>query len=88
MNVDIYRRSEPGNKLSYLIVPSGQPIPEEATNVDWQSRRRDVHVDDAVEHLHPYDRQPARADPGEGVRDHQRVPPGGQPGRRALNVSS
>src|SRR3954468_23457681 len=55
MNVDIYRRSEPGNKLSYLIVPSGQPIPEEATNVDWQARKRDVHGDEAVEHPPPFE---------------------------------
>ncbi|MBC5781895.1 hypothetical protein H8N03_03000 [Ramlibacter sp. USB13] len=61
MNVDIYRRSEPGNKLSYLIVPTGQPIPEEATNVDWQARKQAVHVDDAVEHLHPYEIDNPRA---------------------------
>jgi hypothetical protein len=34
MKVDIYRRAEAGNKLSYLIVPAGQPIPEEAVNYD------------------------------------------------------
>ena len=61
MNVDIYRRSEPGNMLSYLIVPSGQPIPEEAVNVDWQARQRDVHVDDTTEHLHPYEIDNPRA---------------------------
>ena len=55
MKVDIYRRSEPGNKLSYLIVPAGQPIPEEATNVDWQARQQGVHVDETQEHLHPYE---------------------------------
>lgn len=55
MEVDIYRRPEPGNKFSYLLVPRGQPIPEEATNVDWLLRQRDVHVDDAAEHLHPYE---------------------------------
>jgi hypothetical protein len=61
MQVDIYRRSESGDKLSYLIVPTGQPIPEEATNVDWQARQRDVHVDDAEEHLHPYEIDDPRA---------------------------
>lgn len=55
MKVDIYRRSEPGNMLSYLIVPAGQPIPEEATNVDWQVRQQGVHVDETQEHLHPYE---------------------------------
>ena len=53
MNVDIYRRPEAGNKFSYLIVPSGRPIPEEATNVDWQARQQAVHVDESAEHLHP-----------------------------------
>jgi hypothetical protein len=53
MKVDIYRRSEPGNKLSYLIVPAGNTIPEEATNIDWQLRQRAVHVDDTEQHLHP-----------------------------------
>jgi Family of unknown function (DUF6139) len=35
MRVDLYRRPEPGNHFSYLAVPEGQPIPEEATNTDW-----------------------------------------------------
>jgi hypothetical protein len=53
MKVDIYRRPEAGNKVSYLIVPAGRPIPEEATNVDWALRRLAVTIDEAVEHLHP-----------------------------------
>lgn len=61
MKVDIYRRSEPGNMLSYLIVPTGQPIPEEATSVDWQARQREVHVDESAEHLHPYEIDNPRA---------------------------
>ena len=61
MQVDIYRRNEPGNKLSYLLVPHDQPIPEEATNVDWQLRLRDVHVDDTAEHVHPYEVDAPRA---------------------------
>jgi hypothetical protein len=55
MNVDIYRRAEAQNKFSYLIVPAGQPIPEEATNVDWQARQQGVNVDESQEHLHPYE---------------------------------
>ena len=51
MNVDIYRRPEPANKFSYLIVPHGQPIPQEAVNAEWQLRKQDVHVDDWAEHL-------------------------------------
>jgi hypothetical protein len=61
MKVDIYRRSEPGNKLTYLIVPSGQPIPEEATNIDWQARQQAVNVDETTEHLHPYEIDNPRA---------------------------
>ncbi len=55
MEVDIYRRAEAGDKFSYLIVPQGKPIPEEATNVDWALRQQGVHIDEAAEHLHPYE---------------------------------
>lgn len=55
MHVDIYRRPEAGNKFSYLLVPHGQPIPEEATNVDWALRQRDIHVDDMASHVEPYE---------------------------------
>ena len=54
MQVDIYRRSETGNKFSYLLVPHGQPIPEEATNVDWALRQRHIPVDDTASHVEPY----------------------------------
>ncbi len=54
MKVDIYRRPEADNKFTYLIVPSGQPIPEEATNIDWQARQQSVHVDESQDHLDPY----------------------------------
>jgi hypothetical protein len=55
MQVDIYRRDEGHDQVSYLIVPAGQPIPEEATNIDWQQRQRNVHVDESSQHLHPYE---------------------------------
>jgi hypothetical protein len=45
MQLDIYRRPEPEHKLSYLAVPSGEPIPEEATNVDWQREATAVEMD-------------------------------------------
>jgi len=61
MRVDIYRRPEAGNKFTYLIVPTGQPIPEEATNIDWQARQREVHVDETQEHLHPFEIDNPRA---------------------------
>lgn len=53
MDIDIYRREEAGSKFSYLIVPHGNPIPEEATNVDWQLRQQKVHIDDAAQHVQP-----------------------------------
>lgn len=46
MRVDIYRRPESQHKLSYLVVPEGRAIPEEATNVDWASERRGVELDE------------------------------------------
>lgn len=55
MHVDIYRRPEPGNKFSYLLVPHGEPIPDEATNIDWALRQRDIHVDDTASHVEPYE---------------------------------
>ncbi|MBA2676200.1 DUF6139 family protein [Ramlibacter sp.] len=55
MEVDIYRRAEAGDKFSYLIVPQGKPIPEEATNTDWALRQQAVHIDETAEHLHPYE---------------------------------
>ena len=61
MKVDIYRRPEPQNKFSYLIVPAGQPIPEEAANVDWQARQQGVNVDESAQHLHPYEIDNPRA---------------------------
>jgi hypothetical protein len=61
MKVDIYRRPEPAQKFSYLIVPAGQPIPEEAVNTDWQARQQGVDVDTTTEHLHPYEIDNARA---------------------------
>ncbi len=61
MQVDIYRRPEPQNKFSYLIVPAGRPIPEEAANSDWQARQQGVSVDESEQHLHPYEIDNPRA---------------------------
>lgn len=47
MRVDIYRRPEPEHKLSYLVVPEGRVIPEEATNVDWVSDKRGAILDES-----------------------------------------
>ena len=54
-------RSSRARATRERIVPTGQPIPEEATNVDWQARKRDVHVDDFVEYLQPYEIDHPRA---------------------------
>lgn len=47
MRVDIYRRPEPEHKLSYLVVPEGKIIPQEATNVDWVSEKRGTDLDES-----------------------------------------
>ena len=73
MHVDIYRRSEPGNKYSYLLVPQGHLVPEEVTNIDWEARQRNIAVDETAAHLAPYEiDQPQATDRGKGLRDHQR----------------
>lgn len=58
MRLDLYRRPEMGGKYSYLAVLEGKPIPEEATNTDWQilaqgfdvSDEEDAMPDYAIEH--------------------------------------
>jgi Family of unknown function (DUF6139) len=61
MKVDIYRRAEAHNKFTYLMVPSGQAIPEEAVNYDWQARQQGVNVDETQDLLHPYEIDHPRA---------------------------
>jgi hypothetical protein len=46
MRVDIYRRPEPEHKRSYLVVPEGRVIPEEATNIDWVSDGRGIDLNE------------------------------------------
>lgn len=45
MKLDIYRRPEPEHKLSFLAVPAGQEIPQEAINVDWHVVANNVEID-------------------------------------------
>jgi hypothetical protein len=45
MKVDLYRRPEVGGQYSYLAVPQGKPIPEEATNTDWEATQRDLDLE-------------------------------------------
>lgn len=46
MRLDIYRRPENNGKFSYLAVPEGKSIPQEAVNSDWEASDRSVEVDD------------------------------------------
>jgi len=54
MRVDIYCRDEAKGKHSYLAVPEGKPIPEEATNTDWHPEAQRVEVDDDSDDLPRY----------------------------------
>lgn len=44
MKLDIYRRPEPEHKLSFIAVPAGQEIPQEAINVDWRVVANNVEL--------------------------------------------
>ena len=46
MRLDIYKRPENGGKFSYLAVPEGKEIPQEATNVDWEEAERSIDFDE------------------------------------------
>ncbi len=54
MRVDIYRRAETNHHYSYLAVPEGRLIPEEATNIDWEAEARAVEVGERAEQLSKY----------------------------------
>ncbi len=58
MKVDVYRRQEAEGKYSYLAVPEGRPIPNEATNLDWETALSSVDLDDANQ---PVDDLPAHS---------------------------
>lgn len=49
MRIDLYRRSEAHHRFSYLAVPEGRPIPQEAINIDWQSVSRGTEMDDGAD---------------------------------------
>ena len=46
MRVDIYKRPETDGQFSFLAVPEGKLIPQEATNTDWLPAERSVDLDD------------------------------------------
>lgn len=46
MRLDIYRRPENNGKFSYLAVPEGNMIPQEAVSIEWETADRSVELDD------------------------------------------
>ena len=51
MRLDIYKRPENGGQYSYLAVPEGKEIPQEATNVDWETAKRSIDFDESDNEL-------------------------------------
>jgi hypothetical protein len=47
MKVDIFKRQESSGEFSYLAVPEGKLIPNEATNVDWIADRRNIDLEES-----------------------------------------
>lgn len=45
MKVDVYKRHEQEGMYSYLAVPEGRPIPNEATNIDWETAEHNIDLD-------------------------------------------
>ena len=54
MRLDLYRRPEAGGKYSYLAVLEGKPIPDEATNTDWQILAQGLDVSDEEDAMPDY----------------------------------
>lgn len=55
MRLDIFRRAEKGGNYSYLAIPEGKEIPQEATNIDWEVDARGVDLDDNSTSLGEFD---------------------------------
>ncbi|MCG2586714.1 DUF6139 family protein [Massilia sp. TS11] len=55
MRLDIYQRPGTPGHPSYLAVPAERPIPEEATNTDWQCAARGLDIDDEADQLPDYE---------------------------------
>lgn len=46
MKVDIFKRMESQNRISYLAVPQGKPLPQEVTNTDWQAAELNIDLEE------------------------------------------
>jgi hypothetical protein len=51
MRLDIYRRAEHDGIFSYLAVPEGKTIPQEAISTDWEAASLALEVDDSAHAL-------------------------------------
>jgi hypothetical protein len=82
MKVDVYKRPEQEGLFSYLAVPEGRPIPNEATNVDWETAEHNIDLDednDPVLGLEPRDALNQIRDKGYAISSVQnkiRIGPG------------
>ncbi len=46
MQVDIYRRQEPQDRVSFLAVTAGRPIPDEAVSALWEVQTLALELDE------------------------------------------
>ncbi len=51
MRLDLYRRPEAGGRYSYLVVPEGRAIPEEANSIDLQLAGEGIEISDEQQTL-------------------------------------
>lgn len=54
MRMDLYKRLENGGRYSYLVVPEGRPIPEEANSIDWQIAGEGIEISDEIRTLEDF----------------------------------
>ena len=54
MRIDIYRRAEHNGVFSYLAVPEGKTIPDEATNTDWLPEQQAYDLGESTADLTKY----------------------------------
>lgn len=85
MRLDIYRRPENGGRYSYLAVPEGRRIPDEANAVDWETEHKslDCAEDDAALERYMIDRPTQQIqDKGYAITSMQKLGMPGQNGAR------